>query len=250
MVQKGTAFLVLSLGLHGVLGVALFSEFFRTKSAFSPVQGPVAGGTFDINAVAENEHVVLSEPEAARAAERAQRTTHVTPPHEDSATMAPRPVAVRHNATETATEREGLPGVYGAIGDRSAVDLANFFRRTFPSVASADPLWARAPIGNAGEIYVVVTLDDSGHVTDAHLDGTGSPALKQSATRTLFLVRPRIFTAKAKTTRFLVSATISTDQVHDGLHGDRIALGAQTDSDEAFFAIPIGRRIDIRVRTH
>jgi hypothetical protein len=49
-----------------------------------------------------------------------------------------------------------------------------------------------------------------------------------------------------------VSATVSNDSVHDGLHGDVFALGgsfSETEGD-AFFALAVGRRIDVRIIAH
>ena len=47
-----------------------------------------------------------------------------------------------------------------------------------------------------------------------------------------------------------MSGAISTDAVHDGLHGDVFAIGGSFAGAEgsAFFALAIGRRIDVRVR--
>jgi hypothetical protein len=60
------------------------------------------------------------------------------------------------------------------------------------------------------------------------------------------LVKARPFTAKGKTTKLVLEAKITTDTVHEG----RFALGSDFVSEEgtAFFALPIGRRIDLRVK--
>ena len=59
----------------------------------------------------------------------------------------------------------------------------------------------------------------------------------------------RSFTATRATTRLHVVATVSQDQVHDGLHGDVFAIGGSFAGTEGsgFFALAIGRRIDVRV---
>jgi hypothetical protein len=46
-----------------------------------------------------------------------------------------------------------------------------------------------------------------------------------------------------------VVATVTPDSVHDGLHGDVFAIGGSFAGGEgsAFFALAIGRRIDVRV---
>ncbi len=142
------------------------------------------------------------------------------------------------------------PGLYGAVGDRSAVDLASAFTRGFPQAASADPAWRSAPLGNAGEAVVTLTLDESGHLVANEVSGSPSAALASGIRRTLALIGGRPFVAKGRTTRLAIHATITSDTVHDGLHGDVFAIGGSFANAEgsAFFALAIGRRIDLRVR--
>ena len=51
-------------------------------------------------------------------------------------------------------------------------------------------------------------------------------------------------------TKLRIVATIGADSVHDGLHGDVFAIGGSFAEGEgsAFFALNVGRRIDLRVR--
>ena len=51
---------------------------------------------------------------------------------------------------------------------------------------------------------------------------------------------------RGKVTKLRLSATVSPNTVPDGLHGDVFAIGAA--DDEGFFALSVGRRIDLRVR--
>ncbi|MBX3187921.1 MAG: hypothetical protein KF819_12940 [Labilithrix sp.] len=151
---------------------------------------------------------------------------------------------------------DGAPGstgtsqTYGAVGDRSAADLATAFTRGFPQAASGDPAWRTAPIGPAGEAIVTLTIDESGHITDTQMTGSPSAALAAGVRRTLTLIKGRPFVARGKTTKLRLTATVSTDTVHDGLHGDVFAIGGSFAAGEgaAFFALAIGRRIDLRVR--
>lgn len=140
------------------------------------------------------------------------------------------------------------PRVFGAEGDRAAVDLATSFTRTFPQVASADPSWSRMPLGSAGSLDVVVEIDDQGNVTSAEVHG-GSGALRAGAERTLQLLRHRVFVAHARATTLHVVGNVASDTVHDGLHGDVFAVGGSFIGGEgdAFFALSIGRRIDAHV---
>jgi hypothetical protein len=142
------------------------------------------------------------------------------------------------------------PKLYGAAGDRSAVDLATAVTRGFPQAASADPAWATVPMGPGGEATLLLTLDETGKLVSSEVLGSPSPALAEGIRRTLALVRGRAFTARGRVTKLHLSATISPDTVHDGLHGDVFAIGGSYTGNEgqAFFALAIGRRVDLRVR--
>jgi hypothetical protein len=150
---------------------------------------------------------------------------------------------------ETADEPAG-GSLFGAVGDRAAVDLAAAFTRGFPQAASADPLWSETPFGSAGTVDVDLTLDDAGALVDVRTSGNPSHALAEGLRRTLALLRARAFVSRGKETRLRVTATVTPDEVHDGLHGEVFAIGGTFDGAEGtgFFALSIGRRIDVRVR--
>ncbi len=141
------------------------------------------------------------------------------------------------------------PELYGAVGDRSATDIALAFTSNFPAAASSDPLWQSAPYGSAGEVRMALTIDESGRLIDASLLPGGSPGLRSVVERTLALIRGRAFTAHQAKTTLSVSGKVSPDEVHDGLHGDFFAVGRSSHDGSAFFALPIGRRIDVRVQS-
>jgi hypothetical protein len=139
--------------------------------------------------------------------------------------------------------------VFGADGDRSATDLATTFTRAFPQTASADASWAAAPMGANGAVDVVLTIDDDGNLIASDVRGAATPALRRGVERTIVLLKHRVFTAHARVTTLHVSAVVSPDSVHDGLHGDVFALGGSFSEAEgdAFFALAIGRRIDVKI---
>lgn len=141
--------------------------------------------------------------------------------------------------------------MFGAEGDRSATDLSTTFTRAFPQTASADASWASAPMGATGAVDVILTIDDEGNLVGSDIRGGTSPALHRGIERTLVLMKHRVFTARARTTTLRVSAVVSVDAVHDGLHGDVFALGGSFTATEgnAFFALAIGRRIDVKIVT-
>jgi len=97
---------------------------------------------------------------------------------------------------------------------------------------------------------VSLFIDESGHLEGTQVLGSPSPALASAIRRTIALIKARPFLAKGKTTKLHLSASVSADAVHDGLHGDVFAIGGSYAGGEgsAFFALAIGRRIDVRVR--
>jgi hypothetical protein len=147
------------------------------------------------------------------------------------------------------------PPVFGAVGVRFASDLATTFTRAFPQAASAYPVWSSVPFGDAGRAEVTLVLDEDGHLTSSEITGSPSPALRRSIERTLVLLAPRVFTSRAASTKLSVTAYVSRDDVHDGLHGDVFALSGGSFTGEvgaAFFALPPaagpGRRVDVEVK--
>jgi hypothetical protein len=82
----------------------------------------------------------------------------------------------------------------------------------------------------------------------ADLAPGGSEALRRGVERTIAFIKGRTFTAGAPVIRLRISARVSPDAVHDGLHGDVFAIGASGEGHTAFFALSIGRRIDIEIK--
>ncbi|MDB5218162.1 MAG: hypothetical protein JWO86_6089 [Myxococcaceae bacterium] len=181
-----------------------------------------------------------ARPEPPSKAKAAARPSHQGRP---SAGHAP-------PGQESAPGSTGSAALFGAVGDRSATNLATAFTRDFPQAASGDPIWQSAALGSAGEATVVMTLDDSGHIADVQILGTPSGPLAQGIRRTMTLIKGRPFVAKNKVTKLRVSAVVTPDTVHDGLHGDYFAIHGSFAEGEgvAWFALPTGRRIDMRVR--
>jgi hypothetical protein len=147
------------------------------------------------------------------------------------------------------------PALFGAVGVRFATDLPTTFTRMFPSAASGDPAWSEAPLGSAGTADVTLVIDDTGHIASESLTGSPSRALRNGIDRTLAALGGRIFTARAAVTKLRVTARVQRDEVHDGLHGDRFALGSggsfASDVGSAFFALPgpgAGRRVDVELQ--
>ena len=168
-----------------------------------------------------------------------------TAPAEDGPDVKPRPASARGKSAKNAKEAaapssEATNQIFGAEGERSAVDLSGAFLKILPQTASADAAWAKLPFGPTGGVSVEMAIDDEGNLVRADVHGPPGP-LKSAAERTVVLLRHRLFTAHAKTTTLRFSAVVEKDETHDGLHGDFFALGGM------FFALPSGRRIDLKV---
>ena len=234
----------LSVGLH----VAAFGNFRHRPTApkpdVAPAQ-PVSGETLDIQAPATPD----TEPdsEETRASERP-----TSEPAIDVGGVVRVGSAARKPAHSDGDDRHAL---FGAVGARFATDLFSTFTRAIPQAFSANPAWTEAPFGTAGAADVTLVLDETGHLETFSLAGHPLSALRSSIDRTVALLAERSFTARQATTRLRVSAHVTLDDLHDGLHGDVFALsgGSFTGSaGNAFFALPArtgpGRRVDVEVR--
>jgi hypothetical protein len=257
------AFTVVSLGLHVGLGALALSRHAPPSEAPAAHAAPThsgeepqaffKGNTFEIPI--DLPAAPLPEPDDSREA--------AEEPNPDALPRDVRGAPVAHARAKSRTTLTGERGptgtgegespagsVFGATGERASVDLATAFTRGFPQAASADPVWITAAYGSAGEATVVLEIDTSGALVDSRIEGSPSPAFRSGLLRTLALIRARQFTARTAVTRLHVAARVSPDEVHDGLHGEVFAIGGSFASAEgqAFFALAIGRRIDLRVR--
>jgi hypothetical protein len=236
-------FLWISLLAHVAVGAAVYRRTSHTSEAtpalLNEPEAVLSGDTFDV-----------PEELPAPAAEPVPLPRFETKALNSVAT----PEGTRHrSATGQARAGGGESGsgtVFGASGDRASVDIATAFTRGFPQAASADPVWAAAPFGPAGEAVVVLEIDESGALVSARIEGSPGPGLRAGIARTIALLRARSFTASRPVTRLQVSANVSPNEVHDGLHGEVFALGGSFEKSvgDAFFALAIGRRVDLRVR--
>ena len=121
----------------------------------------------------------------------------------------------------------------------------------FPQAASTDLLWESAAFGDAGSAEVTFEIaDDGALVSWSVTGGAPSAALKSAIERTMSLVNGRTFVGTGRVTKLRVTAQVSPDQVHDGLHGDVFAVGGSYTGGmgSAFFALAIGRRVDLTVK--
>jgi len=234
-----------SLAMHlATLGLLRRGGSARGLS-FEGTSPGLSGDTLEVDPAPLFSSAVPTPEEAPRSSPLAQTAVERAPsaPTPTRAGSTPSPVTAR-------------PLLFGAAGTRYATDLATTLTRAFPQAASADPVWSQAPFGPAGTADVVIVLDDDGHISDSSIAGAPSAALRRGIERTLSLLALRPFTAGALITRLRITARVSRDDVHDGLHGDVFALSGGSFSGNlgaAFFALPprdgaAGRRVDIELR--
>jgi len=256
------AWLAMSVALHGAVAVlvaqspggtvapprpatssSLPGETFEVPVEDRPVENETSAGLAAQTAVAPTlaDEGTLTEPGDAPPTPRAETHPHARPRTAVAGTTSP---------AGSGPGEADHPGTFGAAGDLSSVDLASAFTRGFPQAASADPLWLAAPFGSAGSVDVTFTIDESGALLDTHSSGTPGDALAAGVRRTLALIRARSFVAEGRETRLRVTATVTQDEVHDGLHGEVFAIGGSFRGADGsgFFALTVGRRIDVRVR--
>ncbi len=255
----------ISLGAHVVVAAVLLAPR-HDRRTFDPAIDPtpqVAGETFELPAP-DTQQLPLANASPSPESQGAP----TTPDEGDAPARPVAPVRGRPGKRPSHAGRpsggrtdpgdaegtpagSGAPALYGAVGERSATDLATSFTHSFPQAASGDPAWRGTAVGSAGEVDVLITLDDSGRIESTQIVGTPTLALAAGVRRTLSLIKGRPFISKSKTTKLHLTATVSADAVHDGLHGDVFAIGKSFAGGEgsAFFALAIGRRVDVRVRS-
>lgn len=249
----------LSIGFHVAVAAA-----FLVHRAPSPSEDPapaLAGETFELPAPDTQEASLanaspspddLGQPAPSDVADAPAKPP---PPkigkHAARPSNAGRPSAGRTSAGEGDTGGTSSSGLtFGATGDRSATDLLTALTHGFAQGASGDPSWRSAPLGSAGDATLTITLGDDGHIESETVAGNPSPALASAIRRTMALIRSRPFVAKGKVTKLHLTATVSTDSVHDNSGSDVFAIGRSVAGGEGhgWFALSVGRRIDLRVR--
>lgn len=256
-----------SLFLHvaGAAGVLVAGRMHASAENAADPSPQLAGETFEL-AAPEAEPVPLqnASPAPDLAAEGAPADSRAdsdpvpvrpTPPTHHAKPAARASNAGRPSAGRDASGATPEPGggggekLYGAVGDRSAADVATAFTRGFAQAASMNPVWAQAPLGGSGDAVVVLELDDAGKLVGQRIEGTPSAALASGIRSTLTLIGARSFVARGKVTRLHVSAVISSSEPRDDMHGV-YGIGGSFVAGEghAFFSLPVGRKIDVRVR--
>jgi len=236
MRRSAIGFLTASVLVHVALGgggawlAKRAAEAERAKAEPKPV---FTGETFDIATASEE------QPREVVATESTEK-------NEDHAAQVARPRARVASHGEGTTQQVEAPLAYGALGDRSAVDVTVALARGFPQAASPDPIWRTVAMGDAGSALLEIELAEDGTLARWSLGAGASPALRQAITRTMAFIGGRTFLARGPTTKLHVAARVGSDAVRDGsdavyaIHSEHEGQNAS-----AYFSLAIGRRVDL-----
>ena len=239
----GVSTLALSLAIHASAFALVFALVDARPAPLEADPAPnIAGETFELPELDPETTEESTSP--APAAARSLPAPSPRPARAEAFSKGPRAADAPAAGAEA-----NSPPLFGAVGERGVVDLATTFTRAFPQAASADPSWTRVPFGSAGVADVNLEIDAAGHLVDTRVAGASTSALREGIQRTVLLIRAHAFVATAAVTRLHIVSTVSPDAVHDGLHGDVFAIGGSFSGREgsAFFALSVGRRIDLTI---
>lgn len=179
---------------------------------------------------------------AASAAEQA-----LAPPGAASA-VAP---GAEHTASESPGTRGEVPGV---------ANVAKAFAKAMAAASHKDPTWDQLPLGSAGTLRVVITIDDEGRIADSQVGHRDErPAhLVKLVERTLLLMRSGRFAlskaeAKSGSETLRIDVTLSSVEPQEDYEDPRhtVAMGFEPPradrAGRAYFVHAAGRRFDARI---
>jgi hypothetical protein len=251
--------------MSGAVHLAVALSWQKPQSGF-PAEKASASSTESAQVLADESAPIEETVEEATAPGSAALAPNAPAPAASAApSLSPSPLLAPPKAASTKVKPQGssAAGVAtaaaqgGGIGQagvhESNLALAQSFTQGFPIIASLDQAWASATLGSHGEARVHITLDDAGRIATSSVAGTASPELARGIGRTLLQMKGRTFARPAgdfgAVLEFRVTGSLATDSVHDGFHGDVFALGKsfQDGRGTAFFALAIGRRMDLVV---
>jgi hypothetical protein len=260
----------LSLVGHAAIAFAWLHPHVQAEVPTADVHAtPLTGESFDVSATDESGDTPVdpSSGNAGGSSESPTATATAAASGDEAADgltverVAPKPsgktsvnaAASAPASSATSAAAEAAPASFGAVGERGAVEIVPFFQRAFVQMASADPVWTKASFGTAGSTTLTLTIDGSGHLTGSNLGAGAGAALASSIARTLPLLAHRSFTAKGARSVLNLTAHVSPDAVHDGLHGNVFAIGVTSAdgsgaSGTAWFSLTSGRRINLTIR--
>lgn len=243
----------ISLALHGAVLAGAMAKHVAAPAAVSASDGTAAGAsaavggeTFDVSEVADTP---AAEPgnnetppiEIDQPAEPSEPTEAIGP-----SAVGPVEARARHAASHRAHAPAAPPSPpplppppqYGAVGDRSAGDLVQTFKRVFPIAASSDPSWDHVPVGFYADGDVTFVLDPDGALEHATASAASAAAFRAAVGRTTTLMKHRLFTSTGATTRLHMVLRVTDKLVNHG---------AFTIDAAGSFELPSGRHVSVTI---
>ena len=232
----------LSLLAHAAafVGVAVRRDAPASASSTGTTPGAsaaIGGDTFEVPEVEDVASQVPSE-EGTTGEEAASIEIDAPPATKGALATARHSLSARASHRSAAPPPAPEPASYGALGDRSAGDLVATFKRVFPIAASSDPLWNSVPVGFYADGDVTFFLAPYGSLTDATASAAAAPAFRAAFTRTMTLLRHRLFTAQAATTHLHMVVRVTDKLVNHG---------AFTIDSAGSFELPSGRHVSVSI---
>jgi hypothetical protein len=158
-----------------------------------------------------------------------------------------------HPSPSPARHGGGSGGPFGAEGPSNVRSFGRAFTHTIPLACSTDPVWAQAPLGDAGKLEVVVHVDAAGHVSGAEPRGASPPkALVSLVRRTMVLLEASTFAVHGgevgEGTEILeIRAAVSQVAVDPSSEGGPLSLDNH-EPGTAGFTQANGRHVEVKVR--
>jgi hypothetical protein len=234
----------ISLALHGAVLAGAMAKRVSVPVAASASDGTAAGSS----AAVGGETFDVSEVADAPATEPGSDETppiEIDQPAEPTEGIGPGAVArtdtrARHPAHAPAAPPSPPPPTpqYGAVGDRSAGDLVQTFKRVFPIAASSDPSWDHVPVGFYADGDVTFVLGEDGSLEHATASASSAAAFRTAIGRTTTLMKHRLFTAASPTTHLHMVLRVTSQLVNHG---------AFTIDAAGSFELPSGRHVSVTI---
>lgn len=255
----GTAALVVSILLHVIFATSVVRAFATRPPTNAPVVEPRDrwhGSDEEVEVGVESTRPAAppvestpasrhssAPPAEATAAGRRSSTAPVEPAPASRRLAAPRVLS---------TPAEGASSAGRDDATTEKRSLARAFARAFPVANTGDPIWNRLPIGDAGSIIVVLSIDGEGKMLDFEQreKPRAPPYLVRSVERALILLRGGHFAlgdARALRQAFRLDVVLTDRAPESG----PLALGYEAPqpgrSGRAYFQLPSGRFVDVKV---
>jgi len=235
------------------------------KGAEAPMTPPASPGG------AAQPSAPVSDPPAPTAGSTAPKSPSAAPrppplkrARKPGTPRAPRPsgsaeAKVAGSATAAADGGSAAPGgrdgTFGSDGQAAVRDLGRAFTRAIPAACSADPIWAKVALGDAGTLRVELRVNAEGHLTSAEPSGDNRPtALVNVVRRTVpllqagtFAVRGGAVTAGSQTIEIKAVVAEAGGDAESGGR-ENLAFSYEGGRGMASFTQAGGRRVKLSVR--